>query len=445
MHKTLAYAQRVAAIHLIQNGLSPTAVSQELGCSRSWAYKWWRRFQQRQSWQDLADQSRAPHRRPRKISEAMRAAICRVRRALEAEAEQAGHLGYTGAPAIRSRLQQEGWPDLPSRASIERILAQADLTHPHAAPAATVHYPHLQPHQPHQQVQLDIVPHFLPGGGCVSCFNAIDPVSHQPCGAQSLTKSAQVAMQFLLQVWGELGIPEYTQMDNESCFSGGTAHPRVLSKVVRLCLWVGTQPVFSPFYHPESNGCVERFHQDYNQHTWQKVSLTDLEQVRSTSAVFFERYRQSRHIQALAGASPEEVHWTTPVLRWPPGLELPSPKLPLTAGRVHFIRRVSPERTVSILYQDWAVPQAEPDQGVWATLELRSPQTARLRIYDAAPDTASPTCLSEDPFPLQEPVLPLGKAFQRPTAVQVGLLTLATQLFRSIILRHLFERVSTMF
>jgi transposase InsO family protein len=62
-------------------------------------------------------------------------------------------------------------------------------------------------------------------------------------------------------------LAKYTQIDNESCFSGGFTHPGVLGKVLRLGLYVGTELVFSPFRHPESNGYVERFHQDYNQNT----------------------------------------------------------------------------------------------------------------------------------------------------------------------------------
>jgi hypothetical protein len=34
--------------------------------------------------------------------------------------------------------------------------------------------------------------------------------------------------------------------------------------VLRLALLVGTQLVFSPVRHPESNGTIERFHQDYS-------------------------------------------------------------------------------------------------------------------------------------------------------------------------------------
>jgi transposase len=428
MNEAEAYAQRVTAVYLIQQGWTPTKVGQVLGRSRAWGYKWWQRFQHNQAWEDLHTQSRAPRSGPTWLSPAVQQLICRVRKELEAEASLLDQLGYVGAAAIRSRLQAEGLSHLPSRATIERMLGQAGLTQPHASEEEPIHYPHLQPGQPHELIQVDIVPHYLPGGGCVSCFNAIDPVSHYPSGAQSLSKSAAVAMQFLQQVWAEQGRSHYLQLDNESCFSGGTAHPLVLSKVVRLGLSVGTQLVFSPFYHPESNGCVERFHQDYNQHTWQKFELTDLEGVQSTSAHFVESFRHSRHVEALEGHCPIEVQACVPAQGLPQPLALPSQKLPLTAGQVHFMRRVSAKRTVSVLYQDWAVPVAEPDQGVWATLEFSPPQTAVLRIYDTAPDAAVRTCLGEHAFPLQEPVLPLRPEFQPPPQGTASGWTLASYL-----------------
>lgn len=417
MNLTHAFTQRVAAIHLLQQGISPTQVCRELECSRAWVYKWWRNFNRQGAWDDLKDHSRAPHRHPRQLTPEIRQAIQRVRRELEAQAQQPGRLSYIGAPTIRSQLKAQEIVPLPSCGSIERVLAQAGLTHPRTQHPEDIHYPHLQPTQPHQVIQVDIVPHFLAGGGCVSCFNAIDPVSHFPSGQQALSKSAAVAMHFLWQIWHEQGRAPYVQLDNESGFSGGTAQALVLSKVVRLCLYVGVQVVFTPFYHPQSNGCVERFHQDYNQFTWKRFSFTDLAMVQDTSRLFFDLFRHSPHIQALAGQCPQAVQGSILAEPLPQTLELPNPKLPLTAGLVHFIRRVSLERTVSVLYHDWAVPGAEPNQGVWVTVQLQVPQTATLQIFDAAPDAEMRTCLATHPFPLQEVVLPLQKEFQAPLPI----------------------------
>jgi hypothetical protein len=270
-------------------------------------------------------------------------------------------------------------------------------------------YPHLHPTAVHQLTQVDIVPHYLTGGQGIACFNSIDVVSRYPAGKQFANKRSVDAAEFVLHTWRELGLSEYLQMDNESCFNGGYKHPGVIGKVVRLALYVGVQPVFSPFYHPESNAFVERFHQDYSSFVWEKEHLEDLAAVRQRSALFFPNYRNSHHHSALRGQSPLEIHRIVPVRKLPFGFSLPT-LLPITAGQVHFLRAVDEKRNVLILNKVWSAGLGIPGQGVWATLSLK-PCGATLRIYDAAPDAPKRRCLAEHPFPLNEPVVPLQSQF----------------------------------
>jgi hypothetical protein len=157
-------------------------------------------------------------------------------------------------------LKDKGIKPLPSRASIERVLNEFEMTRPkQKAAKAAIHYPLLKPTQPHQLCQVDIVPHFLSGGERVACFNGIDVVSRYPTGQPFHQRRSQDAAEFLVHPWQEIGLARYTQVDNEGCFSGGATHKNVLGKVVRLALSVGTELVFSPFYEPQCNGICERF------------------------------------------------------------------------------------------------------------------------------------------------------------------------------------------
>lgn len=431
-------ARREMAIHLLRKGNTPTEVAKELERSVAWVYKWRNRFYAQHDWHALEGQSHRPKHCPTKLPESVRQAIRLARSALEAEAKMPGKLSYIGASAIRARLRQNQVVPLPSISSIERELRAAHLTQScPPAEAVAVIYPHLHPTRPLQLIQIDIVPHFLPGGGCVACFNGIDVVSHYPTGQQQMTKHSEDAVQFLLSVWREIGLAEYIQVDNEGCFSGGFTHPGVLGKVLRLALLVGTQLVFSPVRHPESNGTVERFHQDYLKNVWEKMELPDLPAVQAYSPVFFEAYRHSAHHTALRGRSPAELH--PPTHRLPADFPLPE-RLPLTVGQVHFIRRVSAEKRITLLNLEWEVPTAQPDQGVWATLEFTL-HGATLRVFDAAPDARQRFLLAEHPFSLKEEVQPLAEQLQRPIAVDEW------QLFQPTsepTLYHLFGLVSTM-
>lgn len=336
--------------------------------------------------------------------------IRQIRSELEAEAQMPNHLGYIGASAIQAHLKRRQVTPLPSLSSIERELRCAGMTRPYHQASPALVYPHLHPTRPHQLIQADILPRTLTGGVEVACFNAVDVVSHYASGRQYDQRTAASACDFLWHTWQEQGLPDYQQVDNEDCFSGGHTHPYVLGRVVRLALYCGVQLVFSPFYHPESNGTVERFHQDYARFVWQKDYLADLSAVRQRSALFFTLYRRSCHQARLQGRSPAEWHGAVPARTLPLSLALPE-SLPLTAGQVHFMRAVDLQRQIKVLNVLWHVPATQPHQGVWATLYL-SPRGATLAVFDAAPDTPKRTCLVKHDFPLKDKVQPPPSVFR---------------------------------
>ena len=394
-------AERQSAIHLLRAGQSVKEVAATLGRSERWVRKWRARYEA-EGWAGLQDRSRRPHHSPRRMTEAQKQAIRTARSELEAEAARGTQLKYVGGQAVRTRLKEKGVQPLPSKATIERVLQEAGMTRPYKRSKPTsVDYPHLQASQPQEHIQVDIVPHYLQGGKRAACFNAIDVVSRYPTGKAYAQRRSVDAAAFLLRVWAELGIPKYTQVDNEGCFSGGFTHPYVLGKVVRLALLVGTELVFSPIRNPESNGFVERFHQDYNRHVWEDTYLSDLSVVQHQAEHFFALYRQRPHSR-LQEQSPATVHGQP--RRLPSNIQTASRKRPLYEGKVHFMRRVLDDNTISLLNVSWEVPHAKPGQGVWATLVLRK-SGAKLLVFDAAPDTPHRKRLAVHDFPLSEPVL----------------------------------------
>ena len=420
MDATARFEQRKAAIHLLRSGAAPAEVAHELKRSLAWVYKWKKRFEQNCDFNDLKERSRAPKGCPTRLSDEVCAAIKKARSQLEAQAADGTSLRYIGAPAVQARLKQQGYVLPPSTASIQRVLERAGMIRPGKAENKPVAYPRLAPKTPHTLCQVDIVPHQLKDGPKIACFNAIDTVSGYATGQSLLRKRATDACAFLVHLWREQGLARYTQTDNEGCFGGDFTHKYVLGQVLRLCLYVGTELVFSPYYHPKSNGHVERFHQDYDEHVWHRGHLDDLQAVKQASQRFFAAYRQSGHQRKLRGQSPAQVHRPSPEHALPAGFKRPSGRLPLTEGRVHFMRKVEPGESISILNVDWPVAGVESGTGVWATLELRCPDRARLRIYDAAPDARQRQCLSQHGFPLKEAVHPLRPEFQRASQGTLG-------------------------
>jgi transposase len=421
-------SERESLIHMIRSGQTPAEAAQEVGRSRSWGYKWWGRYC-KDGWVGLQEQSRAPKHQPTRLAESVRQAIRRIRSELEAEAHLPDKLSYIGAPSIRARLKKEGIQPLPSISTIEQVLRDAGMTQPRVAQAEQkVAYPQLRPSTAHQLVQVDIVPHYLSGGTLVACFNGIDVVSRFPDGQQYANKSTESALDFLLHLWQAVGIPHYTQVDNESSFCGGRTHPGVIGRVARLALLVGTELVFSPFYSPECNGFVERFHQDYSANVWEKVTMQDLEEVCKASAAFFPRYRASEHHSQLAGHSPAAIHFAPPMRRLPANFKNPA-HLPITEGKVHFMRAVEKDGNIPLANLKWYAGLVQPGQGVWATLHIQL-NGAKVCIYDAAPDALKRRCLAVHPFPLKEPVVALMPEF-RPGFTKTGWLQSLLRLFHA--------------
>jgi transposase len=402
--------ERQRAIHLLRSGHPPADVAKLIGRSERWVRKWCARFKS-EGWEGLHSRSRRPHHLAKAYSEAMRQAVLQTRSELEAEAarSEAGGLKFVGSPAIRTRLKERGIEKIPSARTIERYLHDAGMTHPRRKqPEDTTHYPRLQATSPHYWVQVDIYPRYLKGGQSVACFNAIDVYARQPFSYAYTQRRSADAADFLWRLWQARGVPRYTQVDNESCFSGGFTHPGVLGRVVRLALLAGTELVFSPIRYPKAQGHIERFHQDYGKHVWEDSLLESLEEVNQRSERFITAYSRRPHPK-LQEQTPESIARSAPVRPLPahtPAREaIPDQRLPLFAGRVHFIRRVNEQGNIRLLNLSWQVPQAAAGQGVWATLSL-TPDGAHLDIYDAAPDAGQRRLLVRHPFPLKEDVLP---------------------------------------
>jgi len=92
------------------------AICREMGCSKSWLYKWKKRYQVTEpDW--VQERSRRPERIPTKTPETLEAEIVRRRQMLSPSGS-----GPVSADVIRDHLYQRGDGSIPSRRTIYRIL-----------------------------------------------------------------------------------------------------------------------------------------------------------------------------------------------------------------------------------------------------------------------------------------------------------------------------------
>jgi len=248
----------------------------------------------------------------------------------------------------------------------------------------------------------------------VQTFNTVDIYSNDAYSTSHATKTAAAACEHLLQTWQQLGVPDMAQFDNESAFSGGN-HPWVLGQVVRLCLYMGIEVLFIPLGEADDNSPVETFNHLWAQQFWGLHHFTRRRDVSRVQRTFLAWYR-SYYIAPRKPDTPEHMRQGAQVhtLASHDATGLP-PRLPIYAGRVHAVRRVSPEGQVRFLNQTLRVGKRYRERYVWLTLE-----TAHQRLTMWYPGRAGAPWkqLKTIEAPMSEPVVVVPKRFARLHAAQ---------------------------
>ena len=91
-------------------------MGREMGCSKSWLYKWKKRYEGTEpEW--VEERSRRPQSTPTKTPDALEAEIVRLRQRLSS-----GGLGPVSVDGIREHLRQHSGDAIPSRRTISRML-----------------------------------------------------------------------------------------------------------------------------------------------------------------------------------------------------------------------------------------------------------------------------------------------------------------------------------
>ena len=176
-----------------------------------------------------------------------------------------------------------------------------------------------------------------------------------------------------MAVWQRLGLPDFLQLDNDSAFTGGQRTPRRFGALVRLALSLGTELIFTPPAEPKRNWLVEGLNGLWAGKFWGRNHFRSLPEVVRQSQQFTHWYAHHYSPPALAGLTPAQAHRRgVPPRRLTSAQVRAVPKhLPLTAGRLPFIRRVSATGEISVLGERRKVGKRLAHQYVWAPVARR--------------------------------------------------------------------------
>jgi transposase InsO family protein len=351
-------AARHRAITLRLAGRPVKAICAAVGRSEVWFHKWWGRYLQAGP-EGLYDRTRANHHVTRRIPPELERAILSIRRRLQARTSPATRYRLTGAAAIRAELRALGIRPLPCERTIERVLERNGLTLPRVRLAPLLprqEYPGPQARASNQLHEVDLVgPVYLKGSRRrYYIWVGKDAFDGAVCLRLASSRRMDEVLEFLGECWKDLGIPEQVQLDNarELCGWGPTA--RYLSRVIRFCLRFGVGPVFIPKGEPQFNGGVENFN------GWFQPRLFDRRYSRPgdlrRELARLQEAVNTQHVHPrLGGQTPAQHRRGLRLRKLPAGFVVPMDRQPIAAGRVTFIRRVSPAGSVSVLSQSFRV------------------------------------------------------------------------------------------
>jgi hypothetical protein len=362
-------ALRREAIRRHLQGEARHQICADLGRSPRWFDKWWHVYESNPR-TDLADQSRAPHTSPQAMPFHVIAAVVTVRQILEAAQTPETRYGFIGAASIQAHLAQMRITPLPSSATIQRILAQHELTHPLGAGSAAAYYPWPVAWEVNAIHALDIITRHVHGGEEIQNFHTIDLFSQAVYLSRQADKTSATTGAHLRKTWAKLGLPLVQQFDNEGAFCGGHTHPHVIGQVVRLCLFCGIEPFFIPVYEAKRNYQIESFHSLWVRGFWSRFDFVDQAQVDEEAPLYERWYHTVYQPPALEGRTPAQVRRGAAVVRLTSDVQdlIPADHLPISAGRVHIMRKVDPFGEITLLNETWSVGHQWVGEYVRATI-----------------------------------------------------------------------------
>jgi putative transposase len=350
-------AARHRAITLRLAGRTVKSICAAVGRTSVWFHKWWRRYLESGA-EGLYDLTRANHRAQR-IPPELERTILSIRRRLQTHTSPATRYSLIGTSAILAELKALDIHPLPAARTIERVLQRNGLTLPRVRLAPLLprqEYPGPQARASNQLHEVDLVgPVYLKG--CSHRYYiwvGKDAFDGAVCLRLAGSRRMDEVLGFLGECWKDLGLPEQVQLDNARELSGWGPAARHLSRVIRLCLRFGVEPVFIPPGMPEHNGSVENFNGWFQPRLFQRRFRRPGDLRRELARL--QEAVNTQHVHPrLGGLTPAQHRRGLRLQKLPPGFVVPTSRLPLAAGRVTFIRRVSPAGTVSVLSQSFRV------------------------------------------------------------------------------------------
>ncbi|MCP4207675.1 MAG: transposase [Shimia sp.] len=386
---------RQTAIRLRLAGESVESICRTLKRSETWFYKWWHRYLESGP-EGLYDLTRGNRQVVNRTPPHIERAVISIRRRLAARATPQTRYSQIGAAQIRAELEALGGSPLPCLRTIERIVARAGLSCPPLRLAPRIagnQYPGPQARDTNHVHQVDVVgPRYLKGSSTRYYFLVCKDVFDQSIYVEFVdSRKMDLVLEFLVHAWQQLGLPEKVQFDNGREFCGFGHAARFLSRVIRLGLRLGVEPIFIPKAKPQRNGSVENFNGWFQPLLLNRPFRRPGDVRRELRQLMTTVNEQHVHVK-LGTRTATQYRRGKRLCKLPANFTLEQ-KLPVAAGKITFIRLISVQGTVNILEQSFKVGKRLKFQYVKVTIYTKY---QKLKVYHKG------KLVKEFPYPLSK-------------------------------------------
>ena len=353
MKTKIALRKQAVALHL--QGWKKSEIARQLKRSRPWVDRWINRYRAEAPRLSLQDRSKVPKQRRCTYPERIQHMVVQMREAREQGQRAKYQYALVSAQAIYYELQELGLSPLPSSRTIHRWLKQAGrIPERRSQKAPNPTYPILPCQTVNDVQELDFKgPFYLQNHSHKYYLVALrDKWSKRTALRALATKSMDEIVDFLVSAWQKLGRPRHLKMDNCLDFRGSNRHPRALSKLMRVCLDLGVQPVFIPICEPWRNGVVENLNGLLDRFLFRTKTFDTEQQLHKAVQCMETTINATHRLSTLQGKTPQEFTAHTH-LRYPPtGYDWRTRDLRLLKGNVTFIRFVRKSGRITVTARD---------------------------------------------------------------------------------------------
>ena len=384
---------REHAVMRFNNGESSKKIYESLGKTKQWFFKWLKRSKlDGENWAE--SRSQRPHNISKKIDETMEQTVIQTRKQLEKTL-----YAQIGALNISWQLSNLNQP-APSISTINRIIKRNNLTRKKTVyNPKGIDYPCLEINYSNFLHQFDIVgPRYLKADGRFYSANIIDAYDRRASVNPVRRQTKIDVMKALIRSWQTLGIPEYLQMDNKLPARGSNRYPHSFGLVIRLCLYLGIQPIFIPIKEPWRNGIIEKFQDVFDKLFFRSQYFSSFSYVREQAKGFETFHIQNHRYSTIAGKTPAEK-CSEDVKLLPTDFKAPE-KLAIVPGLVHLIRFIRSNRVLNIFGEQFAMPLEVEYEYVWGTIDT---DQEKLFVYHDS------KLIDEHDYPLPKTAIDLSK------------------------------------